>query len=107
MVFTGTCLPVAIVAGLVAYLFSLPILSAHFLKHPKLPRAVEDSVMGMSENRSPAEAAIWNGLEADSMTYVEIFDTLICRCFERFVSRPGRFNEYFGSILDRGRFARG
>lgn len=68
MVFTGTCLPVAIVAGLVAYFFSIPVLSAHFLKHSNLPGAVKDFVVGMSENRSPAEASVWNGLEADSMT---------------------------------------
>lgn len=67
MVFTGTCLPVAIVAGLVAYFFSIPVLSAHFLKNPNLPGALKDFVVGMSENRSPAEASVWNGLEADSM----------------------------------------
>lgn len=68
MVFTGTCLPVAIVAGLVAYFFSIPVLSAHFLKQSNLPGAVKDFVVGMSEDRSPAEASVWNGLEADSMT---------------------------------------
>lgn len=68
MVFTRTCLPVAIVAGLVAYFFSSPVFSAHFLKHPNLPGAVKDFVVGMSENRSPVEASVWNGLEADSMT---------------------------------------
>lgn len=67
MVFTGTSLPVAIVAGLVAYFLSIPVLSAHFLKNRNLPGAVKDFVVGMSENRSPAEASVWNGLEADRM----------------------------------------
>lgn len=70
MVFTGASLPVAIVAALVAYLFSFPVFSVHFLKHSNLPAAIKDFVVIMSENRSPAEASVWNRLDADSMTTV-------------------------------------
>lgn len=65
----------AIVAGLVAYFLSIPVLNRAFNAERSVPEAVRNYLKFMSYERSPGQASVWNGLNSKD-TFETIDHTL-------------------------------
>lgn len=70
----GTDFASAVVAGLISYFLSIPVLQQYFIGQFNYPAAVRDYLVSLSVRRYFAQASVWNGIDA---TVVEgAFDDL-------------------------------
>lgn len=70
----GTDFASAVVAGLISYFLSIPVLQQYFIEQVNYPAAVRDYLVNLSVRRYFAQASVWNGIDA---TVAEaVFDDL-------------------------------
>ena len=70
----GTDFASAVVAGLISYFLSIPVLQQYFIEQVNYPAAVRDYLVSLSVRRYYAQASVWNGIDA---TVAEgVFDDL-------------------------------
>lgn len=71
----GTDFASAVVAGLISYFLSIPVLQQYFVEKVNYPAAVRDYLVSLSVRRYYAQTSVWNGIDA---TVAEgVFDDLL------------------------------
>lgn len=71
----GTDFASAVVAGLVSYFLSIPVLQQYFIEKVNYPAAVRNYLVSLSVRRYYAQTSVWNGIDA---TVAEgVFDDLL------------------------------
>lgn len=60
----GTDFASAVVAGLISYFLSIPVLQQYFIEQFNYPAAVRDYLVDLSVRRYFAQASVWNGIDA-------------------------------------------
>ena len=60
----GTDFASAVVAGLISYFLSIPVLQQYFIAQVNYPAAVRDYLVSLSIRRYFAQVSVWNGIDA-------------------------------------------
>lgn len=60
----GTDFASAVVAGLISYFLSIPVLQQYFIGQANYPTAIRDYLVNLSVRRYFAQTSVWNGIDA-------------------------------------------
>lgn len=71
----GTDFASAVVAGLISYFLSIPVLQQHFIEMANYPAAVRDYLVSLSVRRYYAQTSVWNGI--DATVAEDVFDDMM------------------------------